>query len=42
MDERQAGTLAMLFMELSDHRNEDENVAVDSQFMQYAYRVSAD
>lgn len=42
MDERQAATLAMLFMELSDHRNEDENVAVAAQCLQYAYRVSAD
>ena len=42
MDERQAGALAMLFMELSDHRNEDENVAVAAQCLQYAYKVSAD
>ncbi len=42
MDERQAGALALLFMELSDHRNEDENVAVAAQCLQYAYKVSAD
>lgn len=38
----QAADLAMLFMALSDHRNEDENVAVATLCMQYAFDHSAD
>mgnify|MGYP000012376961 FL=1 len=42
MTDMQAGELAMLFMTLSDHQNEDENVAVATRCLMYAYRVSPD
>lgn len=42
VDGAQAGRLAILYMILSDHRNEDENVAVAAQCLRYAYEHSAD
>lgn len=38
----QAGELAMLFMALSEHQNEDENVAVATRCLQFAYDISPD
>lgn len=42
ISESQAARLAILYMMLSDHRNEDENMAVATKCIQYAYSHSAD
>ncbi len=42
IDEEQAAQLAMLFMMLSDQSNEDDNVAVATQCMRFAYSLSPD
>jgi len=42
VSENQAGTLGIMYMKLSEHRNEDENVADATICVRYAYRHSAD
>lgn len=40
--EASAGRLGILYMRLSEHRNEDENIADATQCIRYAFRQSAD
>lgn len=40
--ENQAGELAILYMKLSEHINEEENMADATQAFRYAFRQSAD
>ena len=40
--ETQGGTLGIMYMKLSEQRNEDENVGNATICIRYAYRISAD
>lgn len=40
--ESQAGTLGIMYMKLSEHQNEDENVADATMCMRHAFRLSTD
>lgn len=42
VDETQAGRLGILYMRLSEHQNEDENIADATQCIRYAFRQSDD